>query len=69
MENLETIEQCEATIELYRRLFRIRPEIVACDMHPDYLATKYARALAEKDKGLTLVPVQHHHAHIVSCMV
>lgn len=68
MENLETIEHYESTIELYKELFRLQPEILACDMHPDYLATKYAFKLAQSE-GLTLVSVQHHHAHIASCMV
>ncbi len=66
MENLETLEHFESSIELYKRLFRLEPEIIAYDMHPDYLATKYALSLGPP---LKLVPVQHHHAHIVSCMV
>ncbi|MCL0102867.1 carbamoyltransferase HypF, partial [Dehalococcoidia bacterium] len=69
MENEETLEQFEKTIDLYRRLFRIHPEVVAYDMHPDYLATKYALELAERQPDLKLVPVQHHHAHVVSCLV
>jgi len=68
MENLETLEHFERTVELYQRLFRVDPEIVACDMHPDYLATRYARAMAERWPGMIVVPVQHHHAHVVSCM-
>jgi len=68
MENEETLEHFENTIELYRRLFRVKPGIIACDMHPEYLATKYARQAGE-EQGLELVPVQHHHAHIVSCLV
>jgi len=68
MENEETLEHFENTIELYKKLFRIEPEIVAYDMHPEYLSTKYALQVASK-QGLTLVPVQHHHAHIVSCLV
>ena len=68
LENLETMEHFEATLELYKKLFRIQPEIVAYDMHPEYLSTKYARSLGDKHKELKLVPVQHHHAHIVSCM-
>jgi len=66
MENMETLEHFDSTISLYRRLFHIEPEIIAHDFHPDYLATKYARELGES--GMKLVPVQHHHAHIVSCM-
>ncbi|MBT9160244.1 MAG: Carbamoyltransferase HypF [Dehalococcoidia bacterium] len=69
MENEETLEQFESTIELYQRLFRIQPEVVAHDMHPEYLATKYALELAEREPDLELVPVQHHHAHVVSCLV
>ncbi|MGB9597042.1 MAG: carbamoyltransferase HypF, partial [Candidatus Poribacteria bacterium] len=50
--------------EHYKMLFRIDPKILAYDLHPDYLSTKYA--LSQEDKKL--VGVQHHHAHIASCM-
>ena len=66
MENEETLGHFENTIELYKKLFRVEPEIIAYDMHPDYLATKYA---LEAGANLRLVPVQHHHAHIASCLV
>ncbi len=69
MENLETMEHFEDTIALYKRLFRIEPNIVAHDLHPEYLSTKYAQELATKSANIRLVPVQHHHAHIVSGMV
>jgi len=69
MENIETLQHFENTLALYKRLFRIQPEVVAYDLHPEYLTTKYAFELGSKDKDLVLVPVQHHHAHIVSCMV
>ncbi|MFC2047841.1 carbamoyltransferase HypF [Chloroflexota bacterium] len=68
MENLETMENFESAIDLYQRLFRIEPKIIAHDHHPEYLATKYAKELAAKSADITLIPVQHHHAHIVSCM-
>ncbi len=68
MENEETLEHFENTIELYIKLFRIEPEIVAYDMHPEYLSTKYALHFGS-EQGLSLTPVQHHHAHIVSCLV
>jgi hydrogenase maturation protein HypF len=68
MENLETMEHFINTIELYKKLFRIEPEIIAHDLHPDYLATKYAKEMAAKDSNIKLFPVQHHHAHIASCM-
>jgi hydrogenase maturation protein HypF len=66
MENMETLEHFDNTISLYKRLFHIQPEIIAHDLHPDYLATKYAQELGES--GMKLVPVQHHHAHIASCL-
>ncbi len=65
MENLETMEHFEHTVELYRRLFRIDPKVVAYDLHPEYLSTKYALGLS----GVELVGIQHHHAHIVSAMI
>jgi len=63
MENAETLESYERTIALYERLFRVRPEIVAYDLHPEYLSTKHALAL-----GLPTIGVQHHHAHIASVL-
>jgi hydrogenase maturation protein HypF len=67
MENEETLEHFENTIELYKKLFRIEPEIIAYDMHPEYLATKYALE-AGASSSLKLIPVQHHHAHIAGCL-
>jgi len=69
MENLETLEHFENTLALYEKLFRIEPEVVAYDLHPEYLSTKYALELGSQFSHLKLIPVQHHHAHIVSCMV
>lgn len=67
LENYETLDAFEKGIEHYQRLFRVKPVVLACDQHPDYLATRYAqeRACAE---NLPLVEVQHHHAHIAACM-
>lgn len=66
LENLETLSSFEQGIEHYRRLFHLRPEFIAYDLHPEYLSTKYALAL---DDSRTKIGVQHHHAHIASCMV
>ncbi len=66
MDNMETLEHFDNTISLYKRLFHIEPEVIAHDLHPDYLATKYAEELGAT--GMKLVPVQHHHAHIASCL-
>ena len=64
LENQITLDFFQLTVAHLQRILEINPEIVACDLHPDYLSTRYAEEL----KGLTTVPVQHHHAHIVSCM-
>ena len=67
LENYETLRSFEAGITHFERLFRIRPGIIAYDLHPNYLATRYALERAERD-GLTLIGVQHHHAHIAACL-
>ena len=67
LKNYETLENYEQQIAHFERLFDIRPEAIACDLHPDYLSTAYARERAEREH-LPLVQVQHHHAHLVSCM-
>jgi hydrogenase maturation protein HypF len=67
MENIETLEHYERTVELYKQLFRINPTIIAYDMHPEYLPTRYALEQAEQ-QDLKPVAVQHHHAHIASCL-
>ncbi len=67
MENYETLRSFEEGIRHFQRLFRIQPECIACDLHPDYLATRAAEALAE-ERGLPLVRVQHHHAHLAACL-
>jgi hydrogenase maturation protein HypF len=67
MENEETLRHFENTIRLYEKLFRIQPEILVCDLHPDYLVSRWAGAEAQK-RDLPLICVQHHHAHIASCM-
>jgi hydrogenase maturation protein HypF len=64
LENLETLTSFETGIEHFKRIFNIQPTAVAYDLHPEYLSTKYALDL----KDLPKVGVQHHHAHIASCM-
>jgi hydrogenase maturation protein HypF len=67
MENYETFASYQASVEHFQRLFRVNPQAVAYDLHPNYLATRYALELAEAN-ALRRVPVQHHHAHVVSCL-
>ena len=64
--DLETAQSLDAftrAVTDMQRMFAVRPETVVCDMHPDYLSTQFASAL-----GLPRITVQHHHAHIASCM-
>ncbi len=68
MENYETLQAFEQGIAHFERVFQINPQAIACDLHPDYLATRYAVQRAEEQK-LPLIQVQHHHAHLVSCLV
>ncbi|HEY5311723.1 MAG TPA: carbamoyltransferase HypF, partial [Pirellulales bacterium] len=56
-----------ADIELYERLFGVRPAVLAHDLHPDYGSTRYARQRAAAE-SLELIAVQHHHAHLASCL-
>ncbi len=67
MENYETLQSFEDGIIHYERLFRVTPEAIAYDLHPNYLATRYAIERAERD-DLPAIGIQHHHAHIAACM-
>jgi len=77
LENWETLASFAANIEHFQRLFRVNPTIIAHDLHPDYLSTKWAieqrtksieHRLGTEDWGLRTCPVQHHHAHMASVM-
>lgn len=67
MQNFETLESFEQGVKHFEHIFRIEPRLIAYDLHPDYSATCYALERAERE-GLPAVGVQHHHAHIASCM-
>lgn len=64
MENYDVLSFFEETLKNLKRSFKIEPKIIAYDLHPEYLSTKYALS----QKGMEAVGVQHHHAHIASCM-
>ncbi|MCF7807939.1 MAG: carbamoyltransferase HypF [Candidatus Marinimicrobia bacterium] len=63
LENLEAFEFFKMTIEHIQRIFEIEPELIVHDLHPEYLSTKWA-----KEQTLSLLGVQHHHAHLASAM-
>ncbi len=67
MENFETLHAFEEGVRHFEELFRVQPSVLAYDLHPDYMATRYALERAEHE-GLPVVGVQHHHAHIAACM-
>jgi hydrogenase maturation protein HypF len=69
--DLSTLEADTAfrqAVEDLQRLLQAKPRLIACDLHPDYRSSRLARELASS-WSVPLVPVQHHHAHVVSCMV
>jgi len=72
LKNPETLEFFEESIDRFKKLFRAETELVVCDMHPDYLSTKYAIEVCSSPphshSHSKLIQVQHHHAHIASCM-
>jgi hydrogenase maturation protein HypF len=67
LEDALTLRDYRHNLELYRRLFDHRPACIAVDAHPDYLSTRVGRELAQAAE-LPVLEVQHHHAHIVSCL-
>jgi hydrogenase maturation protein HypF len=64
MENYETLVFFEETLANLKKLFRVEPRAVAHDLHPAYLSTQYALRVPDLEK----IGVQHHHAHVASCM-
>jgi hydrogenase maturation protein HypF len=64
LENMITLDFFELTVAHLQRILEINPEIIACDLHPDYLSSRFAAEM----NGVRKIKVQHHHAHIVSCM-
>jgi hydrogenase maturation protein HypF len=64
LKNPETLASLAETTAHLQKILEIKPEVVAHDLHPDYLSTRFAEGLA----GLPKVGVQHHHAHLASCM-
>lgn len=68
LENTLTYEDYLKNLDLYQRLFQFKPDVIVIDKHPEYLSGKYGEQLAA-EQNLPLLKVQHHHAHIASCLL
>ncbi|MGM0531623.1 MAG: carbamoyltransferase HypF [Bacteroidota bacterium] len=77
LKNYETYDFYTESVERFMHLFRLEPAYVVSDMHPDYLSTKFARNFVarkasykqgKRNGKVKWIQVQHHHAHIASCM-
>ena len=64
LEDLRTVKALQETIQWFQTLLEVHPQVVVCDLHPKYNSTVVAEEL-----GYPIVKVQHHYAHILSCMV
>jgi hydrogenase maturation protein HypF len=68
LEDVSTFEDYQKNLHLYSKIYDHRPRLLVADMHPEYLSAKLAKQRAVAD-NLPLLEVQHHHAHIASCML
>ncbi|MCI4454540.1 MAG: carbamoyltransferase HypF, partial [Thermodesulfobacterium sp.] len=67
VENYQTLKSFEEMVFDLMNLYQFEPEVVVCDMHPRYETTKWAEFFSE-ERNIPLLKVQHHYAHILSCM-
>jgi hydrogenase maturation protein HypF len=68
LEEVSTFEDYQKNLQLYAKIYDHRPHLLVADMHPEYLSAKLAKQCADSD-NIPLMEVQHHHAHIASCLV
>jgi hydrogenase maturation protein HypF len=68
LEDVSTFEDYQKNLHLYSRIYDHQPRLLVADLHPEYLSTKLAKQRASAD-DLPLIEIQHHYAHIASCMV
>lgn len=64
LKNLDVYDAFRRTIDHLTSILEVHPERIAHDLHPDYLSTRYAL----EESGLPTISVQHHHAHLASCL-
>jgi len=66
LEDARTYDEYQRTLALYQNLYQHKANLFACDLHPEYLSSSFAEQLASE--GADLIKVQHHHAHLASCL-
>ncbi|HAJ61841.1 MAG TPA: carbamoyltransferase HypF [Cyanobacteria bacterium UBA8543] len=71
LDNLSTIDRFQEAIHHLLNIYEVQPTTIACDAHPDYYSTQFANVLSQKatHPSTPVIPVQHHYAHVLSCMV
>jgi len=67
IENIETLNSFEEAVEDLTGLYNFKPDLIVCDLHPLYETTRWAE-VKSKELNIPLLKIQHHHAHILSCM-
>jgi len=67
LQNYQTLKSFEDGIGHFERMYRVKPAVIACDMHPDYLCSRYAHERASREI-IPVMEIQHHHAHVASVM-
>ena len=67
LDNVLSVGVFRRAIDDLLKFFQVAPDVVVCDLHPDYASTQYAGQLAARF-DVPLMGVQHHHAHVASCM-
>ncbi len=63
LKNISTLDSFHQTVSQLSAMLAIKPGVIACDLHPDYLSSRFA-----EESGIPLIRVQHHHAHLAACM-
>jgi len=68
LDGLESVEYFSSTIDMFKKLYNLKIDTIVCDKHPEYESTKWAKEYIKKDKNITLIELQHHYSHTLSCI-
>lgn len=69
LDNVEEYDTFKKQIKKARKRLKIRPRIIACDLHPEYVSTKLAEVFSHQLSAISIKQIQHHEAHVASCIV